>query len=456
MIRVVSWICLTGIAVSVSALMLIINVMGGFGQAIKERLLSKEAHLLLHFEENPFEPSDSLKFDQSPRADPEEGLFFLRKKSDFRGKSGRKSAQGPRAGPVQPSQAKVQSLFLDKGAVELPAVFAVLTQQQREGIKEALVFETQDLILKLPDGKFQGVLAKGYSQNQWDKKAWGAGGIPEPAVSRHSAPFLPAFSKPVLLSYELSLQAGIAPGDELILAPIAGLLLPPSLPPPVKTVKAYAVLSEISDSKEGGVPFLYYPQGMIDFGDFSRIRYGAGIKLYKPDQASLYKKLFSQYKPQTWMERNSTLFFALKLEKFVMALFLALALLISCLGIASALFLLVSQKSRDLALLQAVGLSHRETVRVFTGVGLYLSLIGISLGAVVGLGGTAFLKHNTAINFLPEIYQDRTLPAVFSPWGSVMILGGALLLAWISCYVPARQISRRRVAGLLQSARFCP
>ena len=471
LIRVVSWICLAGIVISVSSLILIISVMGGFGQAIKKRLLAKEAHLLLHFEENPFPPPlskaspagggtnhSSLTGKTPAPASASTSPLGNTNHSSLTDKplapaSASTSALGNTNRGALKGKPPVQSLFLDKSAVEWPSAFFGLTQKQREGIKEILIFEAQDLILKIPGGGFQGVLAKGYSQSQWSKKAQRA----ERALLPHfspQAPFARPVKKPVLLSYELSLQTGISLGDELILVPVAGLLLPPHLPPPIKTMRVSGVLNTDLGAKEGQIPFLYYPQGTIDFGAFSQIRYAAEITLYNPDSAPLYQKLFSQYKSQTWMERNSILFFALKLEKAVMALFLALALLISCLGIASALFLLISQKARDLALLQAVGLSPRQTVKAFTGVGLYLSLIGIAGGAAFGFLGTIFLKYNKAINFLPEIYQDRTLPAVFSPWGHLMIIAGAFLLAWVSCYVPARQISRMGGSALLKTGGF--
>ena len=54
LIRVVSWICLGGMTVSVAALILIVSIMGGFGKAIKSRLLSKEAHLVIQFKDSPF------------------------------------------------------------------------------------------------------------------------------------------------------------------------------------------------------------------------------------------------------------------------------------------------------------------------------------------------------------------------------------------------------------------
>ena len=417
LIRVVSWICLGGMTVSLAALILIVSVMGGFGKAIKSRLLSKEAHLVIHFEDNPFLKTNSI-------------------------------------------QTKKTSLFFKKE--EYPSIFSSLTKEQKEGIKEAVIFETQNLILKGPKG-FKEVSAIGYSKDLWRRKTLQISSFTEikseaslaspqinPNLSR-PAPLQPIQKKEVLLSYELSLETGLFPGDDLTLVPLIGLLLPPNLPPPIKRFKVKGILQEASTEKD--VFSIYYKQGLMDFGDFSKINYRSEIKLHDPEQVFAYQNLFKQYKIQNWIQRNSTLFFALKLEKFIMTLFLALALVISCLGISSALFLLMTQKGEDLAILYAMGLSQKEIIKIFTGVGLSLAFVGLLTGTFIGFSGTIFLKYNS-INFLPAIYQDRTIPAIFMPINYLMIFSGALLLAWISCYLPTKYLSHIKPAELLKITGF--
>ena len=415
LIRLISWICLGGMIVSVSALVLIVSIMGGFGEAIKTRLLAKEAHLLIHFQDNPF-----------------------------------------LNGPTK----KKKSLLFDKE--EPPIIFSELTEEQKKGIQSAFVFETQDLILKNDQG-FKGVSAIGYSVGQWNQKreqslSWTKNNpyfinsIQSPKVSENNpSPLKLNPEKEVLLSQDLALEMNLSPGDELNLIPLAGLLLPPNLPPPIKRFKIKGILSESATGKS--ISSLYYKQGLMDFGDFSQIKYRAEIRLHDPEQASVYQNLFKKYKAQNWMERNSTLFFALKLEKFIMTLFLGLALLISCLGISSALFLLMTQKGEDIAILQAMGLSQKETTKIFTRVGLILAFIGLFGGAFIGLCGTLFLKYNS-INILPEMYRDRTIPAMFMPLNYLVIFLGAFFLAWLSCYLPTRHLSRIKPSELIKNTVF--
>ena len=403
-----------------AALILIVSIMGGFGKAIQSRLLDKEAHLVIHFKENP----------------------FLNKAL---------------------TKTKKKSLFFDKE--EPPVIFSHLTQEQKKGIQSAIIFETQDLILKSYKN-FKGVTAIGYSKNQWNKKMEQIFSEEENNLNSlnlnknqlnqspiqnsqsHLIPLKPDQKKEILLSEDLALEMNLTSGDDLNLIPLAGLLLPPNLLPPVKRFKVKGIFPTASTIKEAFS--IYYKQGLMDFGDFSKINYRAEIKLYDPEQVLTYQNLFKNYEVQNWMERNSTLFFALKLEKFIMTLFLGLAFLISCLGVSSALFLLITQKGDDLAILHAMGLSQKELIKIFTKVGLSLTSISLFAGTFIGLSGTVFLKYNKNINFLPEIYQDRTIPAVFMPSNYLMILIGALLIAWISCYLPTKHLSRIKPSELLK------
>ena len=385
--------------------------MGGFGEAIKSRLLDKQAHLTIQFDQNPFPLKKNTKPSQKT------GLFFEGAKPEF--------------------------------------FFSKLTKEQEKGIKNVIVFEIQELILKSDQG-FKGVSARGYSEKKWNQKLNTALTNEFFTLKNNLTPSPPSplkstAKKEILLSHELSLETGLFVNDTIKFIPLTGLLLPPGLPPPIKTFKIKAVLPPSQTAQDNFS--IYYKQGSMNFGDFSKIGYKAEIQLYQPEKTSSYQEFFKNYKTKNWMEQNSNLFFALKLEKFIMTLFLILAFVISCLGISSALLLLMTQKREDIAILQAIGSSQKEIVKIFTKMGIYLSSFGISLGAVIGILGTLILKHNR-FNLLPEMYQDRTIPAVFLPLNYLIILTGAFALSWFFCYLPSRYFSRINTVELLKSSQF--
>ena len=384
LIKVVAWICLFGLAVSVAALILITSIMGGFGKAITSRLTSNEAHLIINLKENPF-----FKANQE--------LSFIK--------------------------------------------------QNQQGIQETIFFETQDLIIKTPTG-FKGIVATGYTLENLKNKISEINPLSfETLELPLTDTSLKKNGREILLNYSLLQELGLKVGDELTLIPLKSLLLPPSMVPPVKKVRVKALIK--NDNRKSSGFSIFYERGALDFGQYSQIKYGAELQLQNPENYLFYKNLFKNYKLSSWVDRNSTLFFALKLEKFIMTLFIILAIIISCLGISSALFLLMTQKGKDIGILHAMGLSRQEIIKTFTRLGFYLALVGIFLGLFIGVAGSAFFRFNR-FNILPSMYEDRTIPAIFDPLNYLLIVLSAILLAWIACYLPTRHLSRIKPAELLK------
>src|SRR5262249_56506313 len=100
---------------------------------------------------------------------------------------------------------------------------------------------------------------------------------------------------------------------------------------------------------------------------------------YDADRIALELKKLG-YQAQSWHDRNTALFFALKMESLAMTIFLSLAVLITSFSVVSVMVLLITQKRREMGMLMAMGLSKSATRRVFTSVGILLTVVGVGLG----------------------------------------------------------------------------
>ena len=387
---------MAGMAVSIAALILIVSIMGGFGEAIKKRMLKKEAHLSLELKKKPF----PLKKNSSS------GLF-IEKNKDLS--------------------------FLN-----------FLTPDLKNQVREAFVFEEEEIILKTSEG-FKGALAIGLSPKNFEKKL-----IESSVFDMNSSSFtknkfspLSFTKKPVLVGYDLAMQEELEDKSSLHALPISSLLLPQNQAPPLKSLQVRGLLPPTQDKKEGH--FVYHLQGQMDFGDFSQKKYMAHLRLFDPKKVDNFKAQvlrLGDFKIKTWKENNSLMIYSLKIEKFAMTLLFALAFLISCLGVSSSLFLLILIKAEDLALLKAMGLTGKEIVKIFSRLGLYLSFFGVFIGAFFGLLITAFFKYNKSISFLPLHYEDRFIPAIFDFKSYFVILSLVLLLSFLSSLLPVKYLSR--------------
>ena len=169
---------------------------------------------------------------------------------------------------------------------------------------------------------------------------------------------------------------------------------------------------------------------------------GIAVSIQDPEKAmdvkqKIQRQLKYPYQTRTWMETNRTLFGALKLEKMAMFLILALIILVACLNIAGCLTILVMDKTRDIGILRAMGVTSASLVRIFALDGLILGAGGAAFGFGAGLGICTLLKNYSFIALPKEIYYMDRLPVKISAGDLVSVLGVALFLSFISAVYPA-------------------
>ncbi|MCG3176267.1 MAG: Lipoprotein-releasing system transmembrane protein LolE [Candidatus Omnitrophica bacterium] len=182
---------------------------------------------------------------------------------------------------------------------------------------------------------------------------------------------------------------------------------------------------------------------------------GLSLRLRDADRAPEIKKAVQKalgggHTVLTWMELNRTLFGALKLEKAVMFLILALIILVACLNIAGSLTLLVMDKTRDIGVLKAVGAPPSLILRVFAFNGLLIGAGGALAGFAVGTGLCAILARYSLIDLPREIYYLDRLPVRMSWTDSAMVLAVAVGLSLVSAFYPAWTASRLEATRALR------
>jgi lipoprotein-releasing system permease protein len=84
-----------------------------------------------------------------------------------------------------------------------------------------------------------------------------------------------------------------------------------------------------------------------------------------------------EYVIRDWQEVNSTYFEALKVERTVMFIILSLIILIAAFNVVTSLFILVKNKTKEIAIMRTIGLSRSGIMRIF-----------ILIGSIVGISGT--------------------------------------------------------------------
>ena len=142
-----------------------------------------------------------------------------------------------------------------------------------------------------------------------------------------------------------------------------------------------------------------------------------GIEVYLKDIYNAPKlgnrieaSLGTAFWTRTWKDMYRNLFSALKLEKIAMFIILTFIVLVAAFNIIISLIMLVMEKSRDIAVLKALGATSDRIMRIFIVQGMVVGVVGTFLGAVGGIVGSALLARYPIIELPKEIYTISTLP----------------------------------------------
>ena len=161
----------------------------------------------------------------------------------------------------------------------------------------------------------------------------------------------------------------------------------------------------------------------------------------------------------SWVERNSSLMNALKVEKNVMFLILTLIIIVASMNIISGLVIFVKEKNKDIAILKTLGFNKIGILKVFFLIGLTIGLIGTFLGTFFGIIITENLKYIQIVleNFLEtelfseEVYFLSTLPSDIKYEEVFFVFFISLIITILSTIFPAIRASNIDPVNILKN-----
>ena len=152
----------------------------------------------------------------------------------------------------------------------------------------------------------------------------------------------------------------------------------------------------------------------------------------------------------TWQDKESSFFTALQIERNVMFLILTMIILVAALNIISGLYMLVKNKSADIAILRTMGATRAAIMRIFLISGMSIGVVGTLAGFLIGVlfcenieSLRQFLSHLTGVTlFDPTIYFLSRMPADMDTRDVVSVVIMALSLSFLATIYPAWRAAR--------------
>jgi len=201
-------------------------------------------------------------------------------------------------------------------------------------------------------------------------------------------------------------------------------------------------------------------QELFVLGDSVR---GLLVMLHDPYQAAiaageLQRSSGPEYRITTWMEENSNILGALVVEKNVMFYLLFFIMIVAALCILSALITFVVQKTREIGMLKALGATDLQVTGLFLSQSGFVGIVGVAAG--LGLGMLALRYRNEFLHlmnrlthfelFPAQIYGFTELPAVIVPRDILLICGSAFFICILGGVIPAWRAGRLKPVEALR------
>ena len=151
----------------------------------------------------------------------------------------------------------------------------------------------------------------------------------------------------------------------------------------------------------------------------------------------------------SWQSLYPALVAALKLEKYAMFFILVLLTLVASMNIISLLFMLITNKKRDIAILCSMGLEKKYINLIFIFIGQTISCCAALCGLVVAFLSCILLKKYPFIK-LPDIYYSTHLPVAIEWKLFLVVFFVVFVLGLLASAIATRQLKKINITNVLR------
>ena len=383
-ISVISMFSLFGVALGVTALIVVIGVMTGFEEEMRQKILGVNSHVML--------------------------LRFGQPMSEYR--------------DLRPRILKIDGVR----SVD-PFIYTQVLISGRGGVSGAVL---------------RGVDPKLTAQGGHLARTITVGGLDE-LEPPGSSPEHPAHT--VLLGTELAQKLGAAPGDSVrVVSPVGSPALEGGRQPRSRVLKVVGLFETGMYDYDANLAYISLAQAQefLNLGDTVT---GLEIKvddIYQADKirGAVLAEAGPSYWARDWMQMNRNIFAALKLQKTVLFIILTLTILVAAFNIVSTLIMVVMEKTKDIAILKSMGATRRSVTKIFVLQGLLVGVGGTAAGFALGLVLCELLARYQFIKLSSDVYYITTLPVRLDALSVVLIAFAAVFISFVATLYPSWQAGR--------------
>ena len=181
------------------------------------------------------------------------------------------------------------------------------------------------------------------------------------------------------------------------------------------------------------------------------------VQVKTPDEvkrvaSQIRQTLGANYNTIDWQQANQPLFSALALERRMGLFIIGLIIAVAAINISTMLILVVVERRRDIAILNALGAKRRGVMLVFVIEGAIVGLVGSLLGSVLGLAACAVGNYYKVVSLPADVYSISNVPLNARVNEVAIAALAAFLLSVIATIYPARAAVKMRPTETFRDA----
>ncbi len=428
-LTVISILSIAGVAVSSFALCAVVSIMGGFGADLKRKIIGNNAHIRIDTANvGGFSDADSVL-------------------SAVRLVPGVHAATPVVGGEAMASSASNTAGVLVRG-VDPNSIGNVIDLLRNIEVGRFEYLRDPEKLADLPADEPVGIGPDG--------ERYLKGPRLRPWLSHDLDPSLDDFIQPpdvypgVVVGRELAKTLHVYVGDEVRLVAPLGDLGPLGVMPRTKSFRVAAIFYSGMYEYDSSYAYMLLDvaQQFLDMrGHVTAVDVKTDnaetVENVRPGVTRAVHAVDPELRVRDWKEMNRNLFSALKLEKIATFVILSLAIAVASFCIICTLLLMVTEKSKEIAILKAVGASDGAILRIFMAEGMLIGGIGTIFGVLTGLASCLGLLW-FGVRLDPEVYYVDRLPIEVNASDYLLVALSALVITIVATVYPALAASRLR------------
>ena len=161
-----------------------------------------------------------------------------------------------------------------------------------------------------------------------------------------------------------------------------------------------------------------------------------------------------------WKQVNAFFFETLSIERNVMFIILSLIIIVAAFNVITCLFILVKNKSNEIAILKTIGTSDFSILRIFIIIGSLIGVAGSLIGSLLGIIVTLNLENirqilNNLFNlnlFPSQFYFIDKIPTIIDYNQIFLIFVFSIIISLLATIYPSRVASKMKIKDIFSNA----